>query len=139
MFKLIKKILFDPRLGKLKLFILVGIGAVFIDYIFYISLISVGLNISFSKMIGFFFGISFSFFGNKTFTFGTSFSFMKLFKYSILYFFTLNLNVQINKYFFNLLNDFQFATQMAFLIATGFCAVVNFLGLNYFIFSKDKS
>jgi putative flippase GtrA len=139
MIKLIKKILFDPRLEKLKLFILVGIGAVFIDYIFYIGLISVGLNISLSKMIGFLFGISFSFFGNKTFTFVTSFSYMKLFKYSILYLFTLNLNVQINKYFFNILNDFQFATQMAFFVATGFCAVVNFLGLNYFIFSKDKS
>ena len=34
MIKLIKKVFFDPRLGKLKIFILVGTGAVFIDYIF---------------------------------------------------------------------------------------------------------
>ena len=138
MFRVFKKVLSGSRLAKVKLFVLIGLVAVFIDYLFYIVLINLGFNIILSKAVGFLFGTNFSFYFNKTFTFRSNFTHIKLFKYLLLYVFTMNLNIQINAYFFKFLNDFQFATQIAFFIATGVCAAINFLGLNYFIFYQNK-
>ena len=138
MIRVSNKVLFDVKIVKLFYFVLIGIFAVSIDYLFYSFLIYLSYSISLAKGIGFLFGTNFSFYFNKKFTFRSNFTRLKFFKYFLLYVFTLNLNIQINSYFIELLNDFQFATQMAFFIATGFCSLINFLGLNYFIFKKKK-
>ena len=138
LFRVFKKVLSGSRLAKVKLFVLIGLVAVFIDYLFYIVLINLGFNILLSKAVGFLFGTNFSFYFNKTFTFSSNFAHIKLFKYLILYVFTMNLNIQINAYLVQFLNDFQCATLIAFFSATGACATINFLGLNYFIFPQHN-
>ena len=133
---LIKKIFLDQKLAKLKSFIIVGLVAVLFDYLTYVSFNTIIHNISISKAFGFIFGTSFSFLGNKTYTFKTNFSIVKFMKYLMLYFLTLNLNILSNNYFLANLNTIKFSGQISFIMATGICAVINFIGLNYFVFHK---
>ena len=79
-----------------KNFLLIGLLAVCIDYFFYISFVHFGFNLSVSKAMGFIFGTSFSFLGNRKITFNSSFTKVKVLKYFILYTVTLNLNVFFN-------------------------------------------
>ena len=119
-----------------KTFLLIGLFAVFIDYFFYSSFVHFGFNISVSKAMGFIFGTSFSFLGNRKITFNSSFTKVKVLKYFILYIITLNLNVFFNNAIINLFSNMKFSTQLSFLLTTGTCAVVNFVGLNYFVFKN---
>ena len=100
MLSLIKKTFSNPKLVKLKSFIFVGLLAVLIDYFTYVSLNTIIFSISISKAFGFFFGTFFSFIGNRKYTFKNNFSIIKLAKYIILYFLTLNLNIFLNNFFY---------------------------------------
>lgn len=117
-------------------FLLIGLFAVCIDYLFYSSFVRFGFNVSVSKAIGFIFGTSFSFLGNRKITFNSSFTKVKFLKYFILYVITLNLNVFFNNAIINLFSSINFSTQIAFLLTTCTCAVINFVGLNNFVFKN---
>lgn len=121
---------------KIKSFLIIGLIAVFVDYIIYSALVVNGFNISFSKSIGFVFGTSFSFVGNRRVTFNSKFSKLILIKYFLLYLLTVNLNVLLNNKLLVLFFSIEFKKNISFLFATAICAAINFFGLNYFVFKK---
>ncbi len=123
---------------KIKRFLIIGIIAVGIDYFIYSTLVAYEFSVSFSKLVGFIFGTSFSFAGNRRITFKSIFLKSMLFKYFLLYLFTMNLNVMLNNKFLDVFMSIELNKQISFIFATGFCAVINFFGLNYFVFKEKK-
>ena len=57
-----------------------------------------------------------------------------LYKFIILYSGTLFINVTINNNLLNWLTDFHYKFQLSFLIATSTSAIINFIGMKYFVF-----
>jgi putative flippase GtrA len=122
---------------KIKTFLIIGLIAVGIDYVVYSTLVVYEFDVSFSKSVGFIIGTFFSFAGNRSYTFESTFSKSILIKYFLIYFCTMNLNVILNNKFLEIFIDIEFKKPISFILATGFCAGVNFFSLNY-IFSKKK-
>lgn len=121
---------------KIKNFLLIGALAVLIDYFLYSTLMHLHFSISFSKAIGFLFGTFFSFLGNRNITFKSRYSKLVIFKYFILYSFTMNLNIFLNIIFIDFFSSLKLVKQLSFFIATGSCAVLNFIALNFLVFVK---
>lgn len=118
-----------------KYFILIGALTVLIDYTSYILIQKIEVNISISKAVGFICGTIFSFFGNRNITFKNHNNiFGHLYKFLILYIGTLIINVSINNNLINWLIDFQYKVQLSFVIATSISAIINFIGMKYFVF-----
>jgi putative flippase GtrA len=115
----------------------VGIVSTAIDAIFYFLIIKFILaDISIAKAISFIAGTSNSYFLNRTYTFKSNISHKKgMAKHFALYGFSLLINVFTNKTIFNLLEGSgeNFAIEIAFLIATTFSVVINFLGLKFYV------
>ncbi|NKB47595.1 MAG: GtrA family protein [Legionellales bacterium] len=121
------------------MFLLVGIPTVLIDLIVYYGLISLGLNIGISKAIGFITSLVLTYFANKLWTFGHIRYFPPYapIKFTLLYLFTLVINVVSNKLALQGLATVQYKLFYAFLIATACASILNFLGLKFFVFYKD--
>ncbi|EFL91634.1 putative membrane protein with GtrA-like domain [Candidatus Regiella insecticola LSR1] len=121
---------------ELSLFLLVGTLTVLVDFLFYRSLIWLGaMGITTAKVIGFLLGTLFAYFANRFWTFvhrspttGSPWRFM------FLYASTLCVNVLANALLLKWLTDIR----LAFLLATGLSALLNFLGMKLFVF-KDKT
>ena len=113
-------------------FILAGISAVFTDFLIY-YLLQNFIIIDIAKGISFISGTFVSFFINKYWTFEKNKkSLMELIYFLILYFSSMMINVYVNKL---VLVNFEIMI-LAFVIATGISAVINFLGMKYLIFKK---
>jgi putative flippase GtrA len=116
-------------------FIITGVSAVLIDFGTYFLLINI-IGYDLAKTISFVFGSVFSFIFNKLWTFEKKvFLFSEVIKFSILYSFTLILNVFVNKII--LLIDYSFLI-LAFLMATFVSASVNFLGQKFIVFKTEN-
>ena len=117
-------------------FIVVGIATVFIDLIFYLILIDFSFEAPLSKGVSFTIGALFAYFINRSYTFQTSNrGMLRFIFFATLYVLTLTVNVVINEVILNLLNNFNYALFIAFLIATTISATLNFIGMKYFVFS----
>ncbi len=122
---------------KIKTFLIIGLIAVGFDYFVYTTLLTLGCSVSFSKSLGFIVGTYFSFVGNRKYTFQSTFSKSILINYFLVHLFTMNLNVMLNNKFLDILIDLEFKKSISFILATGLCAGLNFISLNY-IFSKKN-
>lgn len=112
-------------------FIIVGIGGVAADYLVYQGLMALGFNMSAAKGLSYVSVASLAFILNKLWTFERDrFITSELIRYGAVYAFSAGVNVAINKAFMMIWG----VRILAFLIATGSSAIVNFLGLKFFVF-----
>lgn len=125
-------------------FLVVGSLTVGLDFLVYLGLISAEIaTTDIAKLLGFLSGTIFAYFANQFWTFknqnevaiGSS-----LWRFGLLYGLTLLVNVSVNSVFLGCLDGQAYQIQYAFLIATCLSALLNFLGMKYFVFkSKNKS
>jgi len=121
---------------ELSIFLVVGITTVLIDFTVYRGLVWSGLPISAAKSAGFLAGTIFAYVANKVWTFGRpSHSPGSVWRFALLYSVTLGANVLINALALRALEGSALAVQIAFLLATGTSASLNFVGMKYFVFS----
>ena len=120
-------------------FLVFGVISVAIDYLVYIFFYHNFFGNSISKSIGFIMGTLFSFYSNKKYNYkikGNTYRYLIYFL--LLYFVTLFLNVFINKNLIFILSNNLYRIQISFLIATVISATMNFLGMNFLVFKKNK-
>jgi putative flippase GtrA len=115
-------------------FIIVGIGSVSIDFLFYYLFIYFEiLDPNNSKRISFIIGAIFAFYANRNYVFKVNEKkFSQYIMFSILYFISFVLNSVVHDYVF-LISKF---TIIAFLCATFVSTVTNFIGQKFIIFKK---
>jgi putative flippase GtrA len=124
---------------ELAVFLVVGSLTVLIDFLTYRSLVWTGwMNINLAKAIGFLTGTLFAYFANRVWTFGhQEHAPGSVWRFVLLYAITLSANVLVNAGCLALLSPLSIAVQVAFLIATGVSAVLNFLGMKLFVFKAS--
>lgn len=118
-------------------FLRIGILAVLIDYLVYYLSTKLIVSTSEAKAFGFISGTVFAFLANRNITFKNhnhNNIWGHLYKFLILYSGTLFINVTINKSLLNLFSDFHYKVQLSFIIATSTSAIINFIGMKYFVF-----
>lgn len=116
-------------------FLIVGILTVLIDYLVYSLSRNLIINTTQAKAFGFISGTVFAFLANRNITFKNHDNIWgHLYKFLILYSGSLFINVTINNSLLNWLTDFQYKVQLSFLIATSTSAIINFIGMKYFVF-----
>jgi putative flippase GtrA len=121
---------------ELAIFLVVGALTVLVDFITYHGLIGFQvMEVDMAKATGFLVGTLFAYFANRFWTFcrkphvpGSAW------RFSALYASTLAANVLINALALKLLADEAASIQLAFLLATGVSACLNFLGMKLFVF-----
>jgi putative flippase GtrA len=121
---------------ELRIFLVVGMLTVLLDYSTYHGLLSIeAMPVRLAKGAGFLAGTIFSYVANRLWTFGTHRPQEgSLIRFATLYALTLGANVMINDAALYLLSSFPAAKQIAFVIATGVSAVLNFVGMKWFVF-----
>ena len=121
---------------ELAIFLVVGASTVLVDYLSYLGLVGVGvMEIDMAKATGFLIGTLFAYFANRFWTFGQKPHFPgSEWRFTILYASTLGVNVLINSLTLMLLADEIAAIPLAFFVATGVSASLNFIGMRLFVF-----
>lgn len=125
---------------QLMIFLIVGLLTVLIDFISYQILISKDLlSINMAKTIGFLNGTLFAYVANRRWTFGrVKHARGSLCRFLILYAITLGVNVMSNFALLSAIKSYALAIPVAFIFATGLSAVLNFLGMNFFVFKGNN-
>jgi putative flippase GtrA len=123
---------------ELIIFLIVGASTVLVDFMSYRGLIQFQvMEVDMAKAIGFLVGTIFAYFANRFWTFDNkSHAPGSAWRFSALYASTLGTNVLINALALKLLADTAVAFQLAFLLATGVSASLNFLGMKLFVFKS---
>ena len=122
---------------ELGIFLIVGSLTVLVDYLVYRGVIWIGVDLA--KGIGFLTGTLFAFIANRFWTFGhKSHAPGSAWRFIFLYLSTLLVNVAVNALALKVMTDTMTAVRLAFLIATGVSASLNFLGMKFFVF-KSRS
>lgn len=121
---------------ELAMFLIVGVSTVLVDFISYRGLIGFQvMEVDMAKAAGFLVGTLFAYFANRFWTFGHNPHVPgSVWRFSALYASTLGANVLTNALVLELLADMAIAIQLAFLLATGVSACLNFLGMKLFVF-----
>ena len=121
---------------ELAIFLIVGVSTVLVDFISYRGLIGFQvMEVDMAKAAGFLVGTLFAYFANRFWTFGHNPHVLgSVWRFSALYASTLGANVLTNALLLKLLADMAIAIQLAFLLATGVSACLNFLGMKLFVF-----
>lgn len=122
------------------IFLVVGVTTVLIDFSVYTLLTRlVGVPVDIAKAISFLAGTVFAYFANRFWTFSAAQpSANSVVRFAVLYGSTLGANVLINKLLLQALAHLPFCTQAAFVGATGTSAVLNFIGMKWFVFSPRR-
>ncbi len=120
-------------------YLIVGFSTVFVDFILY-SVLLKWLDIYLAKTIAFASGSAWSYQLNRIWTFKAGPAKLKqFFKYGLIHFFGLIINVTINSLILTILpSNLVWRLNIAFLFATGSSAVINFLCIKFLVFNKSK-
>tara|TARA_B110001454_G_scaffold196443_1_gene199324 strand:+ start:25 stop:420 length:396 start_codon:yes stop_codon:yes gene_type:complete len=129
-----KDILLKSSLYKqISRFSVAGLSAVAVDLLSYYLLINY-LSYDISKTLSFVIGAVVAYVINKFWTFEqNNLSFKELVKFALLYTFSLIINVYMNKLFLDITNN---TIIIAFFVATGSSALINFIGQKWWVFKK---
>ncbi len=120
---------------EIPVFLIVGATTVGVDFLTYKLLLWTGIDYNPAKAVGFVTGTVFAYAANRLWTFGhVAHKPNSLPRFCLLYGLTLAANVLINRFFLFALEVMIQAVQIAFLIATGVSATLNFLGMKFFVF-----
>lgn len=121
---------------ELSVFLVVGALTVLIDFASYRGLVLFGVGVDVAKAVGFLTGTLFAYFANRFWTFGhRAHRPGSAWRFVVLYASTLGANVAINATALSWLSGSGSAVQLAFVLATGVSAALNFLGMKYFVFN----
>jgi putative flippase GtrA len=126
---------------ELAIFLVVGCLTVLVDFVSYRGLIRFeGMDVDMAKATGFLIGTLFAYFANRLWTFGHKpHKPGSAWRFAALYASTLGANVLINSLALKLFADATIAIQLAFLVATGVSASLNFLGMKFFVFRPSAA
>lgn len=114
-------------------FLVGGGSAVITDFIGYHVMCGLGLDVNLSKAISYVMGAAVGFVINKLWTFQSKrFRMSEIVIYILLYAFSAGINTLVNHIFLNLTG----IKLVAFLIATGFSTVINFIGQKFIVFRR---
>jgi len=120
------------------IFLVVGGLTVLIDFCIYRLLLWTGMvDVATAKTIGFLAGTVFAYVANRIWTFGHTRSGGNIVRFVLLYASTLGVNVFINSALLHLAGRSQTGIAAAFVLATGCSAVLNFLGMKFFVFKPS--
>lgn len=121
---------------ELAIFLVVGSLTALVDYLAYRSIVLVGLlETNLAKGVGFLTGTVFAYVANRLWTFGArAHAGGSVVRFAILYGITLLVNIYGNALMLSILYGFSYSVQVAFVIATGLSATLNFLGMKHFVF-----
>lgn len=122
---------------QLSRFLVVGTTTVALDMVVYTGLLALAVPVSISKAIGFVAGTIFAYNANRVWTFSVFGGQRAIFRFLIVYFSGLALNVGANSLFVAILGQGEITILIAFIAATGFSAIYNFLGMKFFVFTKN--
>lgn len=124
---------------ELGIFLVVGSLTVLIDFLIYQGLVRTDwFNVDIAKAIGFLTGTLFAYVANKVWTFGhQEHASGSMLRFASLYTATLSANVIVNAACLVLFSSISTSVQIAFLIATGVSAALNFLGMKLFVFKAS--
>lgn len=125
---------------ELSVFLVVGTSTVVVDYATYVALLNwASLAVDLAKGLGFLTGTVYAYFVNRIWTFGHQQAAAgSARRFALLYALTLGANVLINAGVLRLLGEWGMARQMAFFVATGVSAVLNFLGMKLYVFQAAR-
>jgi len=126
---------------EISIFLIVGSLTVLVDYLSYRSLVWSGLlGVDIAKATGFLVGTVFAYFANRIWTFGhKTHAPGSVWRFATLYAATLGTNVFVNALALSVFAGLNGVIQMAFLLATGVSAVLNFLGMKLFVFKASTT
>mgnify|MGYP000066233871 CR=1 FL=1 len=126
---------------ELLLFLVIGSLTVLIDFFAYRGLVwgeLMGINTA--KAVGFLIGTVFAYFANRIWTFGKAdHAPGSAWRFIALYTVTLGSNVLLNAAVLMLLGQSEWVIQLAFFMATGVSAVLNFIGMKWFVFTRKSA
>ena len=123
------------RDGSALRFLAVGLGAVGVDFLSYLLLLTAGVPTGPAKGAAFLLGAGFAFVVNGTFTFGSRLTAAALLRFTVVYAIGLALNVGLNAAVLTVL-DLAWERLPAFLVATAASATWNYLGMRHFAFAE---
>lgn len=124
---------------QIKIFIFLGLTATFINFGVYICLVTFGIVTAVAKLIGFVTGMIVSYYGNKYLTFNYQGRFISsTSKFALLYSFSATADVATNEWMLNILEFVPYQKTLAFVVATGISAFINFVGMKFVVFSSNK-
>ena len=123
---------------EISVFVIVGILTVLIDFSVYQLLIwATNWGTHESKGAGFLAGTLFSYLTNRLWTFGaTNSDHSSIWKFITLYGATLTINIGTNGLIIAVLTNINHHKLVAFILATGLSAFINFLGMKFYVFRK---
>ena len=121
---------------ELAVFLVVGSLTVAVDFVTYRVLAWSGLlGTDSAKAVGFLAGTLFAYFANRFWTFGAQRPVAgSQWRFVLLYTATLGANVLVNAAALRLLGPAPARVALAFLVATGVSATLNFIGMKWFVF-----
>ena len=114
-------------------FVVGGTSAVLTDFGTYYLLLYLGVCVAYAKWISYILGAIVGFLINKIWTFESKkFKFNEVWKYIVLYLISAVANTLVNQ----AVLYFTGVKIIAFLVATGFSTIMNFLGQKFIVFQK---
>lgn len=123
------------------IFLIVGSLTVLVDFMTYRALAGfLAQDVNLAKAVGFVTGTVFAYVVNRVWTFGhrTPIS-GSIWRFAVLYTVTLSINVSLNAFALTLLAGVFSAMPLAFIVATGVSAALNFAGMKWFVFREAVS
>lgn len=123
--------------GEILRFLLVGATTVLIDFVVYRLIMFAGIATGAAKAMGFLTGTVFAYFVNRLWTFGAteqSGGLLQVFRFTAVYGGSLVANVAVNGVILGLAGRSEFVLAVAFVLATGVSATLNFVGMKFFVF-----
>ncbi|HEN3617880.1 TPA: GtrA family protein [Yersinia enterocolitica] len=126
---------------QLMIFLIVGSLTVVIDFLSYRGLVLLNLlGTDIAKGAGFILGTIFAYLANRIWTFGRqTHASGSLWRFFTLYSVTLGINIWVNSLMLALFYTSGLVVQIAFLIATGISALLNFIGMKWFVFKAVRT
>ena len=121
---------------ELFIFLIVGSSVVLIDFLIYRGLVWFSLmDVNMAKGASFLIGSVLTYYANRIWTFGhQTHAPGSAWRYTVLHIGTLGVNVWVNAQVLAFLDDAVIAVQLAFFLATGTSATLNFVGMKWFVF-----
>jgi|TARA_Y100000588_G_scaffold374724_1_gene450193 putative flippase GtrA len=124
---------------QIKRFLIVGFTTVVIDFTAYRLLLYLDSPTAIAKGLGFVAGTIFAYFANKLWTFNRAKGGTNVFSMFIaLYITTLAVNVGVNSGVIQILGEEEIFMTLAFFMATGTSATLNFIGMQMIVFKRKQ-
>lgn len=123
-------------------FLMVGIMTALVDFSIYITLIWTNIfDTDIAKATGFLSGSLFAYFANRIWTFGHALRTSgEIKRFIFLYISTLMVNILVNELVIRIMVESPAVINIAFIIATGLSASMNFIGMKFIVFkTQNKS